>query len=69
MFLKMILKMNFNFNFKDKLLAPGASIRRMTKVGLSGVGGAASDSYYSFAKMLTCAVLLPISSPSLEVRV
>jgi hypothetical protein len=28
--LKMILKMNFNFNFKDMLRPPGASIRGVT---------------------------------------
>jgi hypothetical protein len=30
MFLKMILKMNFNFNFKDMPGPPDASIRRVT---------------------------------------
>ncbi len=32
MILKTILKMNFNFNFKDMLLALQASIRRATNV-------------------------------------
>jgi hypothetical protein len=31
-FLKMILKMNFNFNFKDMPSAPQASIRAVTNV-------------------------------------
>jgi hypothetical protein len=32
MFLKMILKMNFNFNIKDMLPTAGASIRSVTNV-------------------------------------
>jgi hypothetical protein len=32
MILKTILKMNFNFNFKDMLPAAGASIHRVTNV-------------------------------------
>jgi len=32
MMLKMILKMNFNFNFKDMPSAAGASIRSVTNV-------------------------------------